>query len=102
MRTLPLEEEEDMCAKMEGRRGREGGRGTITFIQCGYTSLELRGRGGRRAEMKTARERERRRVGSSPNLEGHLYSVNLHCRSLGVRRGVEEGWGREEGDMGEG
>ena len=26
MRTLPLEEEEDMCAKMEGRRGREGGR----------------------------------------------------------------------------
>ena len=76
MRTPPLEEEEDMCAKMEGRRGREGGRGTVTFIQCGYTPLELRGRGGRRAEMKTARERERRRVGSSSNLEGHLYSVN--------------------------
>ena len=59
--------------------------------------------------MKTARERERRRIGSSPNLEGHLYSVNLHCRSLGVRRGVEgDGggrkgiWERGEGGMAEG
>ena len=52
--------------------------------------------------MKTAREQERRRVGSSPDREGHLYSVNLQCRSLGVRRGVEGGWEREEGDMGEG
>ena len=50
--------------------------------------------------MKTAREWERRRVGSSPNLEGHLYSVNLHYRSLGVRRGVEGGMG--EGGRGYG
>ena len=52
--------------------------------------------------MQMAREWERRRVGSSLNLEGHLNSVNLHCRSLGLRRRMEGGWGRREGDMGEG
>ena len=37
----------------------------------------------------------------SLNLEGHFNSVNLHCRSLGLRRGMEGGWGRWWG-VGEG
>ena len=36
----------------------------------------------------------------SLNLEGHFNSVNLHCRSLGLRRGMEGGWGRGAGVVG--
>ena len=38
----------------------------------------------------------------SLNLEGHFNSVNLHCRSLGLRRGMEGGWGRGGGVVGDG
>ena len=62
MRTPPLEEQEDMCAKMKGRRGREGGREGHGHLYPTWIHIKMEGREeGRDANGKRMGEEESRK-----------------------------------------